>query len=225
MSYKSVDARKCDPFHVQFVRSFLAFAWLCLLVLPAGCSNSVKFADRTSSGPVVVLGDSLAAGYQLPEGQGFVDVLESRLGVEIENLSKSGITTTESLPRIKKEVLPLEPSLVIIELGGNDALQKKDVAETRANLQKMIDQVHEEKIPVMLLGVRGGLMSDKFEDMFEDLASDNEVAYVPNILDGLLTKPGLRIDNIHPNAKGHQLIADKVEPVLAELLQKIGIKK
>jgi acyl-CoA thioesterase I len=189
-----------------------------------GCSSEIKFTDKSRTGPIVVLGDSLAAGYQLEPEESFVSLLGERLDVKIINLGLKGATTAESLPRVKKEVLPLKPSLVVIELGGNDVLQKVDQAETRANLQKMIDEVHEQEIPILVLGVRGGLVSDKFADMFSDLVSENAVAYVPDILDGILTNPGLRIDTIHPNKEGHMKIADRIEPELRELVEKLGIK-
>ena len=171
---------------------------------------------------MVILGDSLAAGYEMPKGAGFVEVLSQRLGLEIENLGQNGATTAESLPRVAKEVLPLKPSLVIIELGGNDALRKVDPAETRENLAQMIRAVQEQGIPVMLLGVRGGLMSDRFDEMFDGLVSEFQTAYVPDLLDGILTHPELKHDNIHPNAKGHQALADKVEPELRRVLLAIG---
>lgn len=149
-------------------------------------------------------------------------VLSKRLGVEIVNLGKKGITTGESLPRIDKEVLPLKPALVIIELGGNDALQDVEPDVTQKNLQSMIDKVHATKTPVLLLGVRGGVFNDKFENMFEDLASSNDIAYVSDILAGILKNPGLKVDTIHPNAKGHEVLADRVEPTLRDVLKRIG---
>ena len=88
----------------------------------------------------------------------------------------------------------------------------------------MIDQIHEQKIPILLLGVRGGLLKDKYANMYEELVEKNGLAYVPDILDGILTSPGLRVDNIHPNGKGHQMIADRVEPEFVALLKKLGIK-
>ena len=205
MANKPVDTCKRFPSHglPVLARRIWPFLWLVTILLVGGCSSDVKFTDKERSGPVVVLGDSLAEGYQLKPEESFVALLGTRLDVEIVNLGLKGATTAESLPRVKEEVLPLEPSLVVIELGGNDVLQKVDPVETKANLQAMIDQVHEKKIPILLLGVRGGLMSDRFADMFSELASDNEVAYVPDILDGILTSPGLRIDSIHPNREGH----------------------
>ena len=224
MADKTVYTSQRYPSHGLPVLARRIWPFLLLLFL-VGCSNSVKYTDQTRTGPVVILGDSLAEGVFLKPEENFVSVLSERLKVEIVNLGEKGITTAESLPRIKDEVLPLEPSLVIIELGGNDYLQKVDQTETRANLQSMIDQLHAEKIPVLMLGVRGGLMDDKFEDMFSELVAENELAYVPDILDGILTSPGLRVDSVHPNKEGHLLIADRVEPVLKELVNKLGLQK
>lgn len=182
----------------------------------------MRHAQGVRSGPVVILGDSLAAGYEMPQGSGFVELLAQRTGVDIVNLGEKGATTADSLPRVEEEVLPLKPALVIIQLGGNDALQRIDPEKTKENLVKMITAVQAEGVPVMLLGVRGGLMSDKYAAMFSELAARYETAYVPDLLDGILTRPELKHDNVHPNAKGHQALADKVEPELRRVLRAIG---
>lgn len=169
----------------------------------------------------MVLGDSLAEGYLAPPEASFPSVLEKRLEIELVNLGQRGATTADSVPRVKEEVLPLEPALVVLELGGNDALQKVDPEVTRANFQTMIDELHGAGVPILLLGVRGGLFKDKFADLYPELAEENGLAYVPDILDGILTSPTLRVDNVHPNAAGHQKIADKVEPELRRLLEQI----
>lgn len=225
MADKPVDTSKCYPSHGLPVLATRIWPFVLLVILVAGCSRGVRFTEQARGGPVVVLGDSLAEGYELDPQESFVAVLGERLKVEMVNLGKKGATTAESLPRVKEEVLPLEPSLVILQLGGNDALQKKDPAETRANLQAMIEEIHAQRIPILLLGVRGGLLHDKFDEMFEELAKENQLAYVPDILDGILTSPGLRIDNIHPNKEGHKVIADKVEPELRRLAKKLELIK
>lgn len=194
-----------------------------LLFSLAGCSRgAIRHADGPHPGPVVILGDSLGAGYGVEEGEGFVELLSSRLGLAIVNLSVSGITTSKSLPLIKEEVLSLEPSLVILELGGNDALQKVNTEQTRAHLATMIEQLYAEEIPVLLLGVRGGILTDTFEGLFEGLVEEYETGYVSNILDGILTRADLKLDHIHPNAQGHLKIADRVEPELRRVLRQRG---
>lgn len=169
-----------------------------------------------------MLGDSLGAGYEMKAGDGFVEVLGKRLGIEITNLSQSGITTADTRPRVKDEVLPLAPSLVIVEVGGNDALQRVEPAKTRENLSAIIEELQTAGVPVILLGVQGGLLRDDYKGIYEDLASKYQTGYVPNILDGILTHPELKLDSIHPNAKGHLLVADHVEPELRRVLGMVG---
>ena len=209
---------------------FLLKTWLTLVVLLlclSGCSAtaSVKFSDQKRDGPVVFLGDSLASGWGVEKGNGFVEVLAPDLGVEVVNLAIKGKTTGESVDRVAKEVLPLKPSLVVIELGGNDALQKVSPETTKANLAKMIETVHAQKIPVLLLGVRGGVFSDKFADVYQDLSESYEVALVPDIMDGVFTNPSLKTDTIHPNAKGHKVVAETVRPKLSRLVDMVCVKK
>lgn len=188
------------------------------------CSGgAVKFTDSPRQGPVVILGDSVANGYGLQEGEGFVDLLSKRLGIDIVNLGKNGNTTGASVERVGKEILPLKPSLVIIELGGNDALNKVALEETRSNLVKMIEELQNEKIPILLMGVRGGVFSDKYYELYNELADEYQLAYLADMLDGIMDNPSLKLDAIHPNAKGHLFLADRVEPVLRPLLQKIQI--
>lgn len=181
----------------------------------------MRYTDRPRSGPVVILGDSLAAAYELPAEQGFVALLSERLGTEIVNLGVSGQTTGSSLERLADEVLPLQPSLVILQLGGNDALQKIDREITESNLEAMVHRLHDERIPILVLGIRGGVVSDSYASMYRDLVRREGLGYVPNILEGILSNPSLRIDHIHPNAAGHERIADRVEPELRRLLERI----
>ncbi len=225
MPDKSVHTCQNQPRHgwPVLVCAIRPFVIAMLAIALVGCSQGkIRHSDGHREGPVVILGDSLAAGFEMPKGAGFVEVLSQRLGVEITNLGQSGATTSDSLPRVAQDVLPLKPALVIIELGGNDALRKIDPKTTRANLAQMISEVQAQGVPVMLLGVRGGLMSDGFAGMYEELATEYETAYVSDILEGLLTRPELKHDSIHPNAKGHQRLADKVEPELRRVLQTIG---
>lgn len=193
--------------------------WVCLF---CGCGGpKIKYLKR-GDGPVVIIGDSLAAGFGAPEGEGFVDELERRLGVEIINKGIKGHTTVQGMARLQKDVLELNPSLVMLELGGNDALQKLDVNQTFVNLGEMINRIHAQEVPVLLLGVRGGIMSDKYAGRYEELARQKGVAVVPNIVEGLLTQPAYKFDAIHPNAAGYEKVADRIEPVLKPMLEAVG---
>lgn len=190
----------------------------------AGCGKggakpeAVEYIGQGGTGPVVVLGDSLSEGHLISPDATWVPKVAKQLGKEVVNLGRGGFTTEQSIPRVKGEVLPLKPRLVVVELGGNDALQQIDKAKTKANLQTIIDQLHAEKIPVLLMGVQGGINSDPYEDMFNDLASADHTAYITNILEGIIGDKNLLVDNFHPNEAGHAKIADRVAPVLSALL-------
>ncbi len=132
-------------------------------------------------------------------------------------MGKSGDTTTSALTRIESVIEP-NPKVVIVLLGGNDYLRRIPISETFANLQKIIDRIHESGSAVLLLGVRGGLLRDTYNESFEKFAKANKVGFVPNVLDGLITNKEFMSDSIHPNDAGYAVIADKVLPILVRML-------
>jgi acyl-CoA thioesterase-1 len=115
-------------------------------------------------------------------------------------------------------VIAENPKIVIILLGGNDYLNRTPREETFANLEVMIEKFQEEGVVVMLLGIRGGLLRDSYASGYRALAQKTGSAYVPDVLDGLLGNSQFMDDAIHPNEDGHRLIAQKIYPVLQELL-------
>lgn len=128
----------------------------------------------------------------------------------IVNLGVSGDTTAQGLARID-DVLSIDPGTVIVLLGGNDYLRKIPQQETFANLKTIVTKLQSHGIMVVLLGVRGGLLVDKFDRDFKKLAKETEAIFVPNVLDGLIgdTKY-MSSDAIHPNNKGYEKIAERV---------------
>ncbi|MDA2935043.1 GDSL-type esterase/lipase family protein [Acidobacteria bacterium AH-259-D05] len=173
----------------------------------------------TAGQNIIAFGDSLVAGYGASPGNVFVSILSARLGHPIVNAGRNGDTTQSGLERLEKDVLSQDPRIVILLLGGNDALRKVPVNETFDRLADMIDQIHGTGAAVILVGVRGSLFGDKYEDEFEALAETKQVNYVPDILSGILGHPSLMADAIHPNNDGNLLMADRLEPVLRALLE------
>ena len=167
-------------------------------------------------GPVIVaFGDSLTEGIGATSiERGYVGVLERRLGITIINRGVSGNTTEDALVRLDADITPLHPNIVIILLGGNDYLKHIPQQETFANLKQIIAKVQGEGAVVLLLGVRGGLLHDKFGPDFETLARETGSIYVPNILDGIYGNAKLMSDEVHPNDAGYMKIADKIAPTL-----------
>jgi len=165
---------------------------------------------------VVAFGDSLVYGVGSGGEGGFVSILSERIGRTIVNKGVSGNTTADGLKRVD-EVLALEPEVVILLLGGNDAIRKISTEKTFENLSLLIESIHESGSAVLLVGIQSGILRDKYKDEFKKLSREYKTAYVPDILDGILGTKFMS-DPIHPNNEGYALMADKIEPVLIELL-------
>jgi acyl-CoA thioesterase I len=169
-------------------------------------------------GPIVAFGDSLMQGVGATDGNTFVDILSQRIGEDIINLGVSGNTTVDALMRIR-ELEEYNPRLVIILLGGNDALRNISPDDTFQNLSLLIETLHKKNAAVLLLGITGGISyGQTYEREFEALAERYKVAFVPNVLHGLIGRPEFMSDAIHPNDAGYTRIADKIEPELQYLL-------
>jgi acyl-CoA thioesterase-1 len=190
--------------------------WLVLLatIAMAACARDVPHATR--DGPIIAFGDSLVYGTG-SSGGGFVKLLEQRLGQPIENLGVPGNTTSDAMARLD-DVIERRPAVVILLLGGNDYLRQVPRNETFANLAGMIEQLQAEDIAVLLVGVRGGLLRDNFAEHYEELADRYRTAYVRDVLDDTLGVSGYMADQVHPNDAGYRVIADRVYPVLAQML-------
>lgn len=206
-------------------RSFPLLIVVALLALVAwrACAAPPVRNLSPRPGPVVVLGDSLAAGVGSTGGRrGYVALLQERLGVEVVNRGVSGNTTSDGLARLDADVLSLKPSLVIVELGGNDFLRQVEAATVFANLETIVRRCQDAGAAVLVLGTRSGLLTDRNEAGFRDLSRRTEAAYVPNILEGVFGQPALMHDSIHPNDAGYEKVADRIEPSLRGLLVRMG---
>lgn len=182
-------------------------------------SNSGVVKNYPSSGTnIVAFGDSLVSGVGATEGNDFVSVLSNKIGKPIINLGRSGDTTAMAMTRLD-EVLGSNPKIVLLLLGGNDYLRRIPKEETFSNLGVMIEAIQNQGAVVVVLGVRGGVLSDNYEEDFESLSSKYNAAYVPNVLDGLIGHSNLMYDSIHPNDAGYQIISDKIFPVIEGLIK------
>ncbi len=178
-------------------------------------------------GPIIVaLGDSLTLGVgaSTPDN-GYLGVLERRLGITIVNRGVSGNTTADALARIDTDIIPLHSDIVIILLGGNDYLKKIPQEETFANLSQIIKKVQSQGAVVLLLGVRGGLLHDKFNADFQTLARSTGSLYVANVLDGVFGNAKLMSDEVHPNDAGYMKIADKIAPILDGIVLSVPLSQ
>ncbi|MFO1339098.1 MAG: arylesterase [Burkholderiaceae bacterium] len=188
---------------------------------------------HAAAAKLVVVGDSLSAEYGLARGSGWVALLGERvarekLPVEVVNASISGDTTAGGRSRLPALLKTHAPKVVVIELGGNDALRGLPLAETRANLTAMVRAARGAGAQVLLAGMQvppnyGRQYTADFERAFADVAQAEHVALVPFLLKGIADRPDaedwFQADRIHPLAKAHPLILDSVWPVLLPLLK------
>ncbi len=177
---------------------------------------------------IVALGDSLSAGYLLPQKNAFPTVLERLLRekghrVEVSNAGVSGDTASGGLERLDWAVGD-GADLVIIELGANDMLRGVDPAITRKSLATILTRLQEKKIPVLLVGMVAapGMGRDyeaKFNAIYGELAREFGVALYPFFLDGVAGHPELLLsDGLHPNPQGVETIVRAIAPSVEALL-------
>ncbi len=178
---------------------------------------------------MLVLGDSLSAGYGIKTADGWVSLLSQRLadqgyGYRVINASVSGETTQGGLARLPRALEIHQPAVVIIELGGNDGLRGLPLATSRQNLLRMIELTRAAGARAVLVGMLippnyGPRYSQEFRDMFSSLAKEQRVAFVPFFLDRVALEPGMmQADGIHPNAAGQPRMLENLWPKLRPLL-------
>jgi acyl-CoA thioesterase-1 len=177
---------------------------------------------------IVALGDSLTAGYGLPGDAAFPARLQKALkakgyDVTIVNAGVSGDTTTAGLDRLAWSA-PDGTDGVILELGANDALRGVDPKVTKATLEKILDQLAQRRIPVLLAGMQsprnmGADYVQAFDAIYPSLASHHDVVFYPFFLTGVATDPKLNQgDGMHPNAKGVDVIVQRMLPSIEQLI-------
>lgn len=188
--------------------------------LRPGKGADFKNLPPTARGEWVAFGDSLTEGYGASQGGDYPSQLAKRLRVKIRNLGVSGNTTADGLARLDQAV-QIQPRVVLLCLGGNDALRGVSPDTTFTNLGAMVDRLQQGGAFVVLLGVRSTGLTDKNAKRFEQLAKLKRVLLVPNILDGVLFTPSLMADQVHPNELGYAKIAERLEAALSPLVPQL----
>jgi acyl-CoA thioesterase-1 len=184
---------------------------------------------RAEAPVILVLGDSLSAGYGIPAEQGWVNLLQRRLTErgfphQVINASISGDTTSGGLSRLPAALERHRPTLVILELGANDGLRGQPPMAMATNLGRMIELSRQAGARVVLAEMRippnyGPLYTQKFQATFGELAQRHQIPLVPFLLDGVAGNPALiQDDGLHPRAEAQPRILDNVWPALEPLL-------
>jgi acyl-CoA thioesterase-1 len=179
-----------------------------------------RVANLDAPGELVVFfGDSITQGYGVRPEEAFPGLVAGLLGVPFQSAGVSGDTMGAGAARLERDVLALRPRLVVVEFGGNDFLRRVPVEETLKHLEAIVGTLTAEGILTVLLEVNVGLGGDPYLAGFRSVAERHGAVLIPDLLKGILTSPDLKVDTIHPNAKGHRLIAERVGQTLRPLLR------
>ncbi len=199
---------------------------LILFVLIAACSPYGRVKNLDSRGAAIVaFGDSLTAGYGAGGGEDWPSRVSAATGLNIVNAGVSGDTTDAALERIEDDVLARDPRIVIVGLGGNDFLRGAPLPSTETLLRQIVRRIQAKGAMVVLLGFRFPSLGANYEAMYERIAEEEGCLLVEGTLKGILTDPKLRSDQIHPNARGYALMAERIAGPLQKLVKKADARR
>lgn len=224
-SYGFVGARRQHGFKMAVVSLMVGLMAVVSQSGPAGAASGRALR-------IVALGDSLTAGYGLPQNAAFPVVLERALkarghNVEIVNAGVSGDTASGGLDRLDWSV-PDGTDGVILELGANDMLRGIDPEVTKRALDAIVTRLEARRIPVMLAGMYASrnLGPDyvrRFDAIYRDIAQKHGLVLYPFFLDGIVGQAQLNLpDGVHPTAKGVEVIVDRILPSVETFLSRLS---
>ncbi len=205
---------------MQLYNMFLNGKWTKWLII--GSLSVMPFA--VSAKTILVVGDSLSAGYGINPEQGWVALLQKRLDQDdpkqhkVINASVSGETTSGALARLPKLLRTYKPQVMIVELGGNDALRGQPPQLIRANLEKLVQQGQAAQAKVVLFGMKippnyGTAYSQAFENNYKVVSQKYKVKLLPFFLEEVAgNKTLMQKDQIHPNAKAQSILLKTAYP-------------
>jgi acyl-CoA thioesterase-1 len=219
-----------DGMKARVQQGLLGGVLLALLAIAAPALAKTPVRAPAAKKTVLVMGDSLSAGYGIDVRQGWVALLGQRLkatnpGWTVVNASVSGETTAGGLSRLPRELARVKPSVVVIELGANDGLRGLPVRDLQANLDRMTRLAKASGARVVLLGMRmppnlGRAYTEGFANAYTGVARAERAALVPFFLEPIvMQRAAFQRDNLHPTAPVQGKLLDHVWPTLRPLLK------
>lgn len=230
--------KKINLYACKTVTTIAILILLADSVIASTLPKTEKNPNNTNAFPdiqrLLVVGDSLSAGFGLAPNEGWTSILKQRLAdeyhVNVINASISGETTLGGMNRIQKLLEQHSPSVVIIELGGNDGLRGLPLADMKDNLRRIITTLQKRNIRILLVGMKlppnyGKQYTREFYDVYIQLAKEYNVALVPFMLEGIANNwDMMQADGIHPRAEAQSQILSTMWPYIQRLLPKVDLK-
>ena len=187
-----------------------------LLIALISCDDTAKLQPLDSNATILAFGDSLTYGTGSSRNDTYPAVLQRLTGRHIINAGKPGEITSKGLSRLPHLIEQHQPQLIILCHGGNDILRKLNLDDTSNNIQQMIDIARQSNSQVILVGVpEFGLFLDT-SPIYEKLAVENNIPIETDALGDILGDNSLKSDHIHPNSRGYQILAEKIELLLQQ---------
>lgn len=208
---------------IYSINRFFLVSFVTLMLV--ACSGGEKLPAIPTGSTVLILGDSLSYGTGAGKGQDYPTLLAQSTGWDIINAGIPGDTSEQGLARLPSLLEEYQPTLLMVELGGNDFLKKQPLAQTKANLRAIIQMAKAENIQTLLIAIPdyqpvkaafGGL-SD--HPLYATLAEGTQTPLIADIFSPVLSKNSLKADYVHPNAAGYTVVAES----LRESLEALGL--
>jgi len=189
--------------------------YLLILISLSACGDSPQqLTPLPDDAVILAFGDSLTYGTGANKGESYPAVLETSVNRKVINAGVPGELSVQGLKRLPKFLDKYHPALLILCHGGNDILQKFDLAKAEANIRQMIALAENRNIPVILLGVPnpGLFLSDA--DLYNKIADSTAVTYIPNLIAKILSDASMKSDPVHPNNTGYSKMASALASTL-----------
>ena len=189
------------------------------MLLLAGCSSSpppVILKPIPYDATIVAFGDSLTSGPGLRPAQKYPALLEQKLGRKVINAGRPGELSGQGLRRLPSVLDKYKPALLILIHGGNDILRNTGIRRARENLRQMIAMARKRHIDVILVGIPERKLMLPMSEIYSQLSDEFRIPLERSVVAQIIRDPELRLDRVHPNGKGHKLIADSLYRVMQE---------
>lgn len=202
--------------------------WVVLFLIMAltGCGKKpIKHELLPHNATVLAFGDSVTFGYGAGKAKSYPMRLATMTGWKVINAGISGERADQAKLRIADTLREFQPKLVIVEIGGNDFLQRRSEKEIKEDIRSIIETIKGQNIPVVLVGVPNlslmAVIANRPSDasLYEELAEEENITLIPNVFSNVLRDESLKSDQIHPNAKGYKQLAEGI----AERLKEVGL--
>jgi acyl-CoA thioesterase-1 len=194
----------------SIISAILASFCFGAVLLLCGC---VDFNVRNINSPgknIICFGNSLTSGYGTDKESSYPAVLAHLTSFNVINAGLAGETTKGALQRLGTDVLDKNPVLVIIELGGNDLLEKVPLPETINNLRRIIEEIQKKGVMAALVDISSSILFEEYRDAYRNLAKEKGAIFISQAVDGIITEPALKSDYLHPNNHGYRIMAHRI---------------